>query len=806
MNTPPSIKNQFADAPSNSNCKRAIFAALIIFVAALIPRLFSLDKFITADESRWVVRSMAFLTGLLTNDWQATLQTGHPGVTTMWGGSFGIVLNYLVYQSGEGTLLDFINTLSHNYEKIDPFILPWMRLSVVFVTSVGMVIFFWLLRRLNWQAAFIAALLLTFHPLYLAHSQLLHHDALVSVFIMLSALLWLTALTKKGWRFVILSGIMAGLAFLSKSTSYALLPFIALTLLLEIVVRQISWRKGALTGVIWSIFALIPVFLLWPALWVAPDAVWQTVFGWAVGSAEVDHISNTLMPNFNARFPDLGLAFYPVNWALKTTPLMVLGLLFVPISWRQASKEKHLRWWMGRLFLWIVIFSAMLTLGDKRDGRYLLPIYFALSILAAFGLKSLYGFLNRRLPLNIKFGKRRLNVYLSVFPILLLATSLGYLPYYLSYQNPLISGSKIAPQLVKVGWGEGMKEAAAWIEQQPQTTDALKVSTSLSQTFLPFFSGRIVPPRVYEPFAADYVLIYLRQIQNGEPFPEFWTYYQARSPAFQLKIAGIDYLWLHKEPPLATLNRTRFTDDLYLRAYTIDKPLAAPGKPFEVTLIWRDTSETEELVQIQLRDASEKVWAQSKPLPVIDPAAPSNVEGHYPLMLPPDMPRGDYALWVKLHKDSDWKKITMISAGYSEPIETIAVPVEANFGRQIALRGYNITSTSLLPGQPLTLTLHWQTLNPMIKSYTTFVHLLDPEGNTVAQADVLPGQGAWLTNTWKSNEWISDQIQLTLPVTLKAGQYRLLIGWYSVETGQRIPLINDISGQNAVVLDGLSAP
>lgn len=193
---------------------------------------------------------MAFLTGLLTNDWQATLQTGHPGVTTMWGGSFGIVLNYLVYQSGEGTLLDFINTLSHNYEKIDPFILPWMRLSVVFVTSVGMVIFFWLLRRLNWQAAFIAALLLTFHPLYLAHSQLLHHDALVSVFIMLSALLWLTALTKKGWRFVILSGIMAGLAFLSKSTSYALLPFIALTLLLEIVVRQISWRKGALTGVI----------------------------------------------------------------------------------------------------------------------------------------------------------------------------------------------------------------------------------------------------------------------------------------------------------------------------------------------------------------------------------------------------------------------------------------------------------------------------------------------------------------------------------------------------------------------------
>ena len=267
-----------------------------LFLVALLSRVLALGKFITGDEPRWVIRSMSFLTGLLTADWPSTLQTGHPGVTTMWSGSLGLMLNYGLNHRSEGTLLAFVQRLPHDWQRIDPTILPWMRLPIVLLAALSVAALFWLLRSLDWNTALIAALLLAFHPLHLGHSQLLHHDALVSVFISLAVLLLLTALRAWSWKWIMISGVMTGLAILSKSTAYALIPFAGLTMLLEVIERRLTLRRVIGGGLTWSLLALLTVVLLWPAIWVAPTAVWQTVFSWVSESADIGEVSNTLRP------------------------------------------------------------------------------------------------------------------------------------------------------------------------------------------------------------------------------------------------------------------------------------------------------------------------------------------------------------------------------------------------------------------------------------------------------------------------------------------------------------------------------
>ena len=62
----------------------------ILFISALLPRLCSIDRYITPDELNWVYRSVQFREALLDGRWGDTLNAGHPGVTTTWLGALGI--------------------------------------------------------------------------------------------------------------------------------------------------------------------------------------------------------------------------------------------------------------------------------------------------------------------------------------------------------------------------------------------------------------------------------------------------------------------------------------------------------------------------------------------------------------------------------------------------------------------------------------------------------------------------------------------------------------------------------------------
>jgi len=112
---------------------------------------------------------------------------------------------------------------------------------------------------------------------------------------------------------------------------------------------------------------------------------------------------------------------------------------------------------------------------------------------------------------------------------------------------------------------------------------------------------------------------------------------------------------------------------------------------------------------------------------------------------------------------------------FSVPIPSI--PQAATFGEAIRLLGYDLSEGE---GNTLRVTLHWESLVPLDKSYTTFVHLLDANGVIVPNTgqDKVPLEGARPTDSWVEGEYLSDAFTLTIPPEGYATPYQIEIGWY----------------------------
>ena len=62
-------------------------------------------------------------------------------------------------------------------------------------------------------------------------------------------------------------------------------------------------------------------------------------------------------------------------------------------------------------------------------------------------------------------------------------------PYYLSYFNPLMGGSQRAPQVLMIGWGEGLDRAARYLNDKPDADQLYVMSWYFPGCFSYFFKG-----------------------------------------------------------------------------------------------------------------------------------------------------------------------------------------------------------------------------------------------------------------------------------------------------------------------------
>jgi hypothetical protein len=103
----------------------------------------------------------------------------------------------------------------------------------------------------------------------------------------------------------------------------------------------------------------------------------------------------------------------------------------------------------------------------------------------------------------------------------------------------------------------------------------------------------------------------------------------------------------------------------------------------------------------------------------------------------------------------------------------------AALGDVALLAAYEVTPVRGSRG--LDVTLYWFALKENGTDYKSFVHLLGPDGQVIAQQDGDPGGGYSPTTRWMQGEVVSDRHRLALPDGLPAGEYGLRAGMYALD-------------------------
>jgi len=148
-----------------------------------------------------------------------------------------------------------------------------------------------------------------------------------------------------------------------------------------------------------------------------------------------------------------------------------------------------------------------------------------------------------------------------------------------------------------------------------------------------------------------------------------------------------------------------------------------------------------------------------------------------------------YNVDVRERLASTLAEVGKAEAAWPEGNVTTTLPVD--FAHDIKLLGYQVEKPSLRPGKALNITTYWQVIGQPPPFLTVFLHLLDNNGQIAAQID----RQSVLADTLQAGDVFLQTHSIDLPAELQPGSYRLSIGLYSSESGQRLPLYEDGTGR-----------
>jgi hypothetical protein len=181
------------------------------------------------------------------------------------------------------------------------------------------------------------------------------------------------------------------------------------------------------------------------------------------------------------------------------------------------------------------------------------------------------------------------------------------------------------------------------------------------------------------------------------------------------------------------------------------------------------------------------------------------VRDPWQLTIPASLPTGTYDLALTLiDQDRHWVGNLVLGSlvieGREHDFSLIEPPEKTQLtrlGETVHFLGYDlegaVAGEGLVPGRELQVALTWQAQSTPEQNYTVFVQLLDEAGQVRAQHDGQPGGGSLITMTWAPGEYVRDEHRLTLPNDLAVGDYRLIVGMYLPDSGERLRVVDEAS-------------
>jgi hypothetical protein len=813
---------------------RIVVATLVVVLAVWLPRAFQLDHFVTIDESKWLVRSANFYQALTSGNLVDAFQHGHPGVTIMYAGMSGYLWqfpDYVRQVSGQyqwgDEFMAFLAATGH--APIDMLAAGRTFIVIFNVLALGLA-FLYALRLIGYWPALTAFLFIALDPFHAALSRFLHPDSLLSTFMILAGLAAMAYLFA-GRRLgdLIAAGVFAALAGLTKTPSIFLVPFMMLLTGIEViqhvlgqsrpwtdVFRPASIWRWLRTLLIWAAVVTVVYFALWPALWVAPRDTLAKVLDISGDYATQGHTSPVFF-NGTIYNGDPGALFYPVNYLWRTTPVVLIGLALLVAGWFvRGSLVRQRRVVLTTLGLLAMafFFLVFMTLAAKKFDRYLLPVFPPLDILAALGWSGLFVWLMER----VRAGWARV-----AGPALLAGAvavqgglALGTFPYYMSYYNPVMGGPAKAPEVMFIGWGEGLDEAARWLNAHTDIATTTVASWYERGPFSFFYDGASESNRYI--WEADYSVVYNHQWQRELPNRRMLNYFDTLTPVHSIDVDGIEYVRIYdmRAAPPAPYS-VEWGDAIRLVYYDTFSGAMVPGQRFDMTIYYVKTGPLDINVNLKLRLVNpdghtlllKEGWPDNGVATAKWEIGEILRDNSTQVDIPEGTPPGLYRMELSFYDPATFDHLPAVQLSTDQPVADPYVldylivgdwpPAPAGkldtpvrLGDAVQLNAASsVDGRTLAPGDTVDVQLEWEALRYMHTDYTAFVHVVGPDGTPVVQGDSQPMHGFLPTSYWPPRQRIADSYTLTLPADAAPGEYRVLVGWYDLATLARLPMTQD---------------
>jgi hypothetical protein len=624
-----------------------------LWLLAFVPRVVGLGGFLTIDEIKWIEGAGQFTLALQSGDLAQTYWHFFPGITITWGETLALWLGRLI--SG-GDLATYVAAqVADPAHTIGLFRLPGALLTALFAPGA------YLLGRRIWGewAAALAGALIALNPFLLAHSRIVNGDAGAAGLMFLSLLAFLWLWQGSGLRMAALSGVLGGLALLTKLPSPLIVPFIGISALVgwQRDKRTRFWLKALL---LWGLAALLVFIILWPAMWVNPLGTLQNMLRDTFDVGEAGEGHSTFYRG--QVVDDPGWGFYPYAVAFRLTPVVLAGLLLLVLMFRRGSQDRYgigYRLSTVTLVAYVLFIYVFSSLSPKKLDRYVMAVFPALDMLAAIGYAQISN-IKLQAP-NVKRRTSKLVSWSLIVGVLAAAFVVPYFPYYLGYYNPLLGGIGRAVREVPVGWGEGLEEAAAWLNAQPNA-EKLQVSAWYSDIFFPDFLGERLSfsSSGKSQLAADYVVFYVNQVQRQKPYFALVRYFEAQEPAHTVYVKHEPWAWVYRAPGMQVSmpGQVQIEGRAELLGFDVSARSVRRGQEIGLRLYLRTLGDmpANEAWQVNLHDADNHVIVSGI-------WKPSNWEGDAVLIhsaelkLPANLSSGIYSLGVVLWDETGGNQV-----------------------------------------------------------------------------------------------------------------------------------------------------
>ncbi len=654
------------------------------------------------------------------------------------------------------------------------------RYPVMLLTLLlGVFVYRWAKDEYGPWAGLMALMLTALSPNVLANGRLATMDMTLTVFFVATLYAWTRFIARRSWRWLVIGGVLFGLAQASKFSALILIPIIG------IMALWTSLRRSPLTVdhgpdrvvTAFKKLAALPGGRLWTGL-AAPFVLGVIGIGalWA-GHLFIfrpyplaDYVSELTRFFVLAErghwgylagmFSQEGWWYYhPAAYIIKTPVPTLILLLAASIS--ALDRGMKPREWIP-VMAFVIYLGISMTTSLNVGVRYLLPV-----------IPLVFVYVARLASQPSRTGILR-PALVGVMLAINLVIILWIAPYFLPFINLGFGGPQAGARWLadsNLDWGQDLPGLAVYMQENQVDEVYLSYFGKADPAYYginyrplpgwpppwpePEFHPMNPEPGIYAISASNLIGVLLDDY-------DAFGYFRAREP-----VAQIGYSIYIYEVSAAQLPSTGQSSPWFAQCSV---PAVVENQPAIAA-----RTGIEGLTDVYF-DCTSSLYRRSGPGWILLPGREEPIV---------DIGPADY---LARNRDGSLKYRAWIAESPITPPPSTLIspdaPLPISFSGALELLGYAFDTAQVAPGQSVTVTVWWRVRQPPGELVSVFAHLIAPDGFVPLTADALGVP----VEAWQPGMVIVQQHTFDLPEGLVPGDYQIAVGLYNLTTGDRYPI------------------